>query len=440
MLGGIDGTVLAAGTSEAYHEVAESSFHVSFDGSIHQGVGMFQEREDFTVVFQKLDDRCIQTRERFVAFVLARIVHGTAIEHITAPVAGRVVGDAFLVGEAHDLDGELAFLQVVLELLQLCQLAEYGAEVRIFRIILAQQLSEVLDGIRNALDKVRFLFEIATETVGSQHLQGAEQDEMAQLAEEIVAVYRLVLAECLDVFVQQLFAQAFRITGLGLPEEGGHIVKERAFASALEIDEPRFTVLDHDIPALEVSVHEGSRRTAEQYIAHLHEVVFQLVFLEIQSRSFQETIFEVVQIPEDGTLVEFSLWIATVEVKSVSTGKLDARKQTDGLAEQFLFLFGEGVGDAAFLDGMEKEGVTQVFLQVAGLVFRYAYHLRYGQVLLLEMFRHVEERFIFFHASAIHPDQVLHARQPEIASVGTGCRHLNDFFGRCAGILLIEFL
>ena len=180
---------------------------------------------------------------------------------------------------------------------------------------------------------MRFLFEITTETISAQYLQGAEQDEVTQLAEEIITVYRLVLAECLDVFVQQFFAQTFRITGFGLPEERSHIVEERTFSSTLEIDEPRFSVLDHDIPALEVAVHEGSRRATEQYIAHLHEIVFQFVFLKFQTGGFQEAVFKVVQIPKDGTLVELGLWIATVEIESVGTGKLDARKQTNGLAE-----------------------------------------------------------------------------------------------------------
>ena len=135
VLGGIDGTMLASCTSEAYHEVTESSFHVPLHGSVYQSVGMFQERENLTIIFQEFDDGGIQTCERFVAFVLAWIVHGSTIEYISATVSGWVVWNPFLVGETHDLDGELALFQIVLELLEFRQLAEYGAEVRIFRIV-----------------------------------------------------------------------------------------------------------------------------------------------------------------------------------------------------------------------------------------------------------------------------------------------------------------
>ena len=118
VLGGIDGAMLASCTSEAYHEVAESSFHVSLYGSVYQSVGMFQEWEDFTVIFQEFDDGGIQTRERFVALVLAWIVYGSTIEYISTTITGRVVWNPFLVGETHHLDGKLALFQIVLELLQ----------------------------------------------------------------------------------------------------------------------------------------------------------------------------------------------------------------------------------------------------------------------------------------------------------------------------------
>ena len=193
VLGRINRTVLATGTSKANHEVAESTFHVSFYGSIDQCIGIFEEWEDFTIVFQELDDRLIQSGKWFVAFVLSRVVYRTAIEYKATTIAGRVVRNAFLVGKAHDLDGKLALLQIVLELLHLCEFAENGAEVRIFRVIFSQQLAEIFDGKWNALDKVWFLFEVTTETICTQYLQSTELYEVTQLAEEMDAVDGLVL-------------------------------------------------------------------------------------------------------------------------------------------------------------------------------------------------------------------------------------------------------
>ena len=54
-----------------------------------------------------------------------------------------------------------------------------------------KQLSQVLDGVWYTLDEMWLLFEIATETVGSQYLQGAEEYEVTQLAKEIlVCIWR----------------------------------------------------------------------------------------------------------------------------------------------------------------------------------------------------------------------------------------------------------
>ena len=58
-----------------------------------------------------------------------------------------------------------------------------------------KQLSQVLDGVWYTLDEMWLLFEIATETVGSQYLQGAEEYEVTQLAKEIITVYWFVFGE-----------------------------------------------------------------------------------------------------------------------------------------------------------------------------------------------------------------------------------------------------
>ena len=126
----------------------------------------------------------------------------SAVEYISSTVPGWIVRDAFLVSEAHHLYGQLAFLQFVLELLHFGQFAEYGAEVGIFWIVLLQQLAQVLDGVRHTLYEVRFLLKVPPESICAQYLQGTEQHEVSQLAEEIIAVYRLVFAQCLDIFIQ----------------------------------------------------------------------------------------------------------------------------------------------------------------------------------------------------------------------------------------------
>ena len=127
MLGRIDRPVLSAGTAEAYRQVAEPSLHISFDRRVHQCVCMFQKRKDFSVFFQKADNRFIQSGKGLVAFVVTGIIFGTAIEYITASVTCRGVGYAFFICKTHHFNRQLAFFQRVLELFQFSQLAQDGA-------------------------------------------------------------------------------------------------------------------------------------------------------------------------------------------------------------------------------------------------------------------------------------------------------------------------
>ena len=174
---------------------------------------------------------------------------------------------------------------------------KYLAQIRIFREIVLQQLAQVFYCKWNALDKMWLFLEIATESVGTQSLKSSEKDKMTELALEISFVYRLVFTQGVDVMRYQFHPERIRKIGFGLPQERSHIVIERAFSSALEIDEIRFSVFYHYVAALEVAVQEGGRGTAHQDFGHVLEFIFQFVFLEFQSRSFQKAVFEVVQVP-----------------------------------------------------------------------------------------------------------------------------------------------
>ena len=82
---------------------------------------MLQEDGNLAILLEEADNRLVESREMVVTLVLARVVDGTAIEDESATVAGWVVRDAFLIGEADDLHLERASLQVVGELFQLSQ-------------------------------------------------------------------------------------------------------------------------------------------------------------------------------------------------------------------------------------------------------------------------------------------------------------------------------
>ena len=173
-------------------------------------------------------------------------------------------------------------------------------------------------------------------------------------------------------------AQTVGIVGFGLPQERSHVIVDRAFASALEVDKPGFAVLNHYVAALEVAIHESGGTAAKEYVRHLLEIIFQTVFLEIHAGCLEETVFKVVQVPQDAAAVELRLRIAIGEVHAVGSGKLYGGQQADGFTQQLLLLFSEYARLAPFLDGIEQESVSQIFLKVVHVVFGTDKYLGYG--------------------------------------------------------------
>ena len=186
---------------------------------------------------------------------------------------------------------------------------------------------------------MRFLFEIATETISSQHLQRTEKDKVTKLAIKIGFVNRLVFAKSFHILLQQFFTKTIGIFRFRLPQERGYVVIERAFTSSLKVNKPWFAIFYHHITALKITIHKSSGRTTKQDITHFLEIIFQFILLKLHTGSFQEAIFKVIQIPQNGTLIELRLRITTGKIKSIGPGKLNSRKQTNRFAEQLFLLF-----------------------------------------------------------------------------------------------------
>ena len=243
---------------------------------------------------------------------------------------------------------------------------------------------------------------------------------MTKLTIEIGLVDRLIFAQGIDILLQQFLTETIGILRLCLPQERSDIIIERPFSSALKVDKPRLTVFDHHIAALKIAVHKSSGRTAQQHITHLLKVVLQFIFLKFHAGSLKETIFEVIQIPKDRTLIELRLRITTGKVEAVGSGKLYGRKQTDRLAEQLFFLFGKYAGSTSFLDCMKQKGISQILLKIVTLIFGNDMNFGYRQAGLAEMGCHIKESIILLDRRATYTDQGFRTCQPEVAAVGTG--------------------
>ena len=155
---------------------------------------------------------------------------------------------------------------------------------------------------------------------------------------------------------------------------------------------------------------------------------------------FEETVFEVVQVPQDAAAVELRLRIAVGEVHAVGSGKLYGRQQADSLAQQLLFFFSEYAGFASFFNGIEQESVSQIFLQIVHFVFGTDEYFGYGQAFPPEMLCHIEKCSVFFDGFTADTYQRGCTCETEVAAVGAGRGEFVNGFGFVSGMYGVEFL
>ena len=108
MFGAIDRTVLASRTAEAHHKACEPAAQICLDMSVHDPVNMFKETYYLPVIFKESYYWLVATGKFLVRLIAARIMDRSAVEHISSSVSGHVLRNAFLEGEAVDLDFELS--------------------------------------------------------------------------------------------------------------------------------------------------------------------------------------------------------------------------------------------------------------------------------------------------------------------------------------------
>ena len=201
-----------------------------------------------------------------------------------------------------------------------------------------QQLAQVLDGGRNAVDEVLLALEITAKTIGAQHLQGTEQDEKTQAVDEMAHRRHFgIVFQRIVVFLDELATQLMRIFGGCLPEERSQIVVYRTFASTLEIDETRIPVdANHDVASLEVAIEKTVCRFCQQVFGKEPEVGFQLHLVKVYLRSLQKAVFEIVQVEHHTVHIELRLRIALRPIHSSRSFYLNLRQLADDALQLFL--------------------------------------------------------------------------------------------------------
>jgi len=99
MFGTIDRTMLPTRTTKGNLQVCEVAFDKPRYVMIHEGINGIQESKYLAVLFKKIDDGLVQTREGLVLLVLTGIMRTAAVEDIATAVTGFIYGQALLKGE-----------------------------------------------------------------------------------------------------------------------------------------------------------------------------------------------------------------------------------------------------------------------------------------------------------------------------------------------------
>ena len=250
-----------------------------------------------------------------------------------------------------------------------------------------------------------FLFKVAAETIGSQHLHGAEQHKQAQAAAELLLIYLPVALQGTQIGFDKLLFKVFRETGTGLPDEGSHVVVDGTAAASLEIYEPRIPVLDHHVAGLEVPVHESVLLFLEKIGLELFKIVLQQDLVEFQAGCLEETVFEVVEVEVHHPGVEGLLRVAHLPVQPPGPHELDPGQLLDGALQKIRLCRAVQAAFTAFGHHPEKHLVSQVFLDIGALVLTYRIDGGHLEALLAEMPGNGDEAVVFLQIAADGADK-----------------------------------
>ena len=222
---------------------------------------------------------------------------GPTVEDISASIARRIFGNPFLIREAIDTHhkrppavvlgeggrtvlGIRSIERIVCRLETIFAFGQNGLlmgkpwhfckppqqihqiGIRKHRGIQLQQVTQVVNGRRNRLQKMGLALEVATEAIGSKHLKRSEEYKQREPFYKMALIgYFGILLKTLIIFKYQLTTELERIVGRSLPKEGSEIIIERSLAATLEIDEIRIPHgIKHHVACLEVAIEKALGR------------------------------------------------------------------------------------------------------------------------------------------------------------------------------------
>ena len=170
---------------------------------------------------------------------------------------------------------------------------------------------------------------------------------------------------------------------------------QRALAPALVIDEKGASAAQQDVARLKVAIHEVVVASGEEKLRETDEIVFEGLFVEGNAGELEEVVFEVVQVPGDGLLVEDAARIADRVVEGAAGFDLKAREQVDGGAVDLDHGRGDAIAGAIPGEEFEEGGIAQILLEVGAAAEIFGIDFGDGQGVAAEMTGKFEEGRVF---------------------------------------------
>ena len=168
-----------------------------------------------------------------------------------------------------------------------------------------------------------------------------------------------------------MLAQIRGQVGFGIVQKRRDIVLQRAFASALIVEEKRLVFIQdsaqHDVAGLEIAIEKIIAAGVQEEFRQAAEVAFERLLVEGNAGEPEKVIFEIVQIPRDGLAIEARARITNFVVQIAARFDLEARQHGDNLAIGCDGLGSDGRAVAMVGKKLKKRGVAKIFFEISAL-------------------------------------------------------------------------
>src|SRR5579862_8938703 len=295
----------------------ESALLVASNAGVHKRQNAGKKLMHALLLVEVVDHGRILARQRLKAFLASGIRQAAPIENEAATVAGIILRILAMKRKTENSNGQIFRLRCKTEQLFRSQHAVKSIEQ--CRQCngqghIVQKPAQVFQRIRNTLQKVCFTLVKSAKPISTKRLHNAHINVSVVVAQKSFAIEVNVVRKPVEIMIQQLLAEFRRQVCLGIEQERGNVILQRTLASALVVHKIGLPIAQHDVSGLKVTIQKVVARSLEQKIAQQTKIFLESAFAKRNTGKPQKIIFEIVQVPGNGLLVEAANGIASAVI------------------------------------------------------------------------------------------------------------------------------